>query len=219
MLTYGALVESYWQQETEVADKTLSGRTIVQQNSATDYHGIEPELSRFIRHLAYSFRHSVVPINNSSPLTATSLCSVQTKPLYTPTSHHSHSHSTFFLYSFSHFHNESLVTNRKWTPRSGFIFNRLNTTFESCIPPEYLCTRQTIIPVHLSHHFHRLCCSFPDFKTEFTVRSPLHAATVTTSSHYLHNMVPYFPSCSAWGVAVLPDYKCRLVTLMACIAS
>jgi len=55
-------------------------------------------------------------------------------------SHHSHSRTTF-LYSFPHFCNESLVTNRKWTPRPGFIFNRFHTTFESCIPPEYLCTR------------------------------------------------------------------------------
>ena len=46
-----------------------------------------------------------------------------------------------------------------------------------------------------------------EFKTEFNVRSLLHAATVTTSSHYLQNMAPYFPSCSAWGVAVLLDYR------------
>jgi len=25
-------------------------------------------------------------------------------------------------------------------------------------------------------------------------------------------MAPYFPSCSAWGIAVLPDYRWRLVT-------
>ena len=44
---------------------------------------------------------------------------------------------------------------------------------------------------------------FPSLKKEFNVRSLLHAATVTTSTHYLHNMTPYFPSCSAWGVARL----------------
>ena len=60
---------------------------------------------------------------------------------------------------------------------------------------------------------------FPEFKTEFNVRSLLHAATVTTSSCYLHNMAPYFPSCSAWGVAVLPDYRWSLGSWMACIAS
>ena len=49
-------------------------------------------------------------------------------------SHHSHSRTTFFLYLFSHFRNESLLTNRKWTPRPGFIFSRFHTTFESCIP-------------------------------------------------------------------------------------
>ena len=60
---------------------------------------------------------------------------------------------------------------------------------------------------------------FPEFKTEFIVRSLLYVATVTTSSHYLHSMAPYFLSGSAWGVAVLPDYRWRLVTWMACIAS
>ena len=108
---------------------------------------------------------------------------------------------------------------RKWTPRPGFIFNRFHITFESCIPPEYLCTKWTIIPIQLSHHFHSLSCSFSEFKTEFNVRSLLHATTVTTSSHYLHNMAPYFPSCSAWGVAVLSDYRWSLGTWMACIAS
>jgi hypothetical protein len=71
----------------------------------------------------------------------------------------------------------------------------------------------------LSHHFHSISCSFPEFKTEFNVRSLLHAATVTTSSHYLHNMASYFLSCSAWGIAMLPDYRWSLGTWMACIAS
>ena len=42
------------------------------------------------------------------------------------------------------------------------------------------------------------------FKTEFNVRSLLHSATGTASSYYLNNMAAYFPSCSAWDVAVLP---------------
>jgi hypothetical protein len=60
---------------------------------------------------------------------------------------------------------------------------------------------------------------FPEFKTEFDARSPPRAATVTTSTCYCHNMAPYFPSCSAWGVAELPDYRRRMITWMACIAS
>ena len=38
-------------------------------------------------------------------------------------------------------------------------------------------------PVHLSHQFHNLICSFPEFQTKFNVRSMLHAATLNTSSH------------------------------------
>ena len=46
MIKYGALVDWYWQQETEVADIILSRPHIVHHNSATDYHGIEPEPPR-----------------------------------------------------------------------------------------------------------------------------------------------------------------------------
>ena len=105
---------------------------------------------------------------------------------------------------FSHFRNESFVTNRKWTPRPGFIFNRFHTTFESCIPPEYLCTRKTIIPIHLSHHFHSLSCSSPEFKTEFNVRSLLHAAVTTSSLPAQHGAVfPVMLSVGRCGVARL----------------
>ena len=82
-----------------------------------------------------------------------------------------------------------------------------------------ICARDKEISPYTSHHFHSLSCSSPKFKTEYNVHSLLHAATMTTSSHYLHNMAPYFPSCSAWGVAVLPDYRRSLGTWMACIAS
>jgi len=60
---------------------------------------------------------------------------------------------------------------------------------------------------------------FSQCKTEFNVRPKLHAATVTMSSHYQHNVAPYYPSCWEWGIAVLPDYRWKLVTWMACITS
>jgi len=130
-------------------------------------------------------------------------------PLITHQPPFSQSH-TFFLYSFSHFRNESLVTNRKWTPGLA----------SSSVVSKPLLNRAYLLNICArDKQLYPYSYSFPEFKTEFNIRSPLHPPSVNTSYHYLHNMAPYFPSCSASGVAVLPDYRWRLVTWMACIAS
>jgi len=82
-----------------------------------------------------------------------------------------------------------------------------------------ICARDKQLSPYTCLIISSLSCSFPEFKTEYNVRSLLLVATVTTSSHYLHNMAPYFPSCSTWGIVVLPDYRWSLGTWMACIAS